>query len=26
LPDELILLPGHGESSLLGEEKSHGFF
>jgi len=26
LPDELILLPGHGESSVLGREKAHGFF
>ncbi|MGA1794706.1 MAG: MBL fold metallo-hydrolase [bacterium] len=26
LPDELILLPGHGEPSVLGEEKAHGFF
>lgn len=26
LPDELILLPGHGGSSVLGEEKAYGFF
>ena len=26
LPDELILLPGHGDTSLLGEEKGWGIF
>ncbi|MGA1790469.1 MAG: MBL fold metallo-hydrolase [bacterium] len=26
LSDELILLPGHGDTSLLGEEKGWGFF
>ena len=26
LPDDLILLPGHGDSSVLGEEKGYGYF
>jgi len=26
LPDELILLPGHGDSSVLGKEKELGYF